>query len=147
MRIILKMDLKRKSMGGCVLDSCQEGYGATDGSCEYANVLLSSTACNEIFWLDQDLLASHAVCYSSSHKLHHDMAFLQNFKHQQTKNHYTYSVITCLNDSNANICTVTQFKSKYSKEIFLETGFGNVISYFMWWHFPVEQNLSLILYR
>jgi len=69
-------------MGGCALDSCQEGYGPTDGSCEYANVLLSSTTFNEIFWLDQDLLASHAVCYSSSHKLHHDMAFLQNFRQE-----------------------------------------------------------------
>jgi hypothetical protein len=48
-RIILKMDVKIKSMGLCALDSCHEGYGPTDGSCEYANVLLSSTACNKFF--------------------------------------------------------------------------------------------------
>lgn len=63
------MDLKRKSMGGCALDSCHEGYGPTDGSCEYATALLSSTACNKLFWLDQELIASHAVCYSSSHNV------------------------------------------------------------------------------
>jgi len=43
------MDLKRKSMGGGAVDSCHEGYGPTDGSCEYANVLLGSTACNKFF--------------------------------------------------------------------------------------------------
>ena len=63
--------------------------------------------------------------------LHHDMAFLQTFKHQQTKNCYTYSVITCLNDSNAKLCTVSSslrasIPQKHFSEY--ETGFGNVMT-------------------
>jgi hypothetical protein len=74
-------------------------------------------------------------CVTAVHTmLHHDMVFRQTFKHEQIKNCCTYSVINCLNDSNAKICTVSpslraNIPQKYFSEY--ETGFRNIMTHWL----------------